>query len=305
MTTAIAATIVMTAFLEAKKRLETFIREGITPGEFNDTLGFLAVVFVIYPVLPDAAYGPYDFFVPRKVWLFVILVSSISYVGYFLQKYLGGERGLALTGVLGGLTSTTATTAAMARDVREQPEAEQIFWQSVVLANAIQFPRVLVILEVVSPGLAWQAAPLMLAMFAAGLVLALLLRRVGKAGAAPRKLALGNPFRLAPALKYGAVFAAILLANKWAAASYGGAAVYYTSAIAGSVDVDAVVVSLSEMLGRQIDPAMAIRALWIALAANAVLKTVLAAVGGGASFGWRVALGFAVMFGAGLPFLLR
>ena len=174
----------------------------------------------------------------------------------------------------------------MARDVREQPEAEQIFWQSVVLANAIQFPRVLVILEVVSPGMALQAAPLMLAMFAAGLVLALLLRRVAKAGAAPRKLSLGNPFRLAPALKYGAVFAAILLANKWAAASYGGAAVYYTSVIGGSVDVDAVVVSLSEMLGRQIDPATAIRALWIALAANAVLKTVLAAVGGGASFGW-------------------
>ena len=79
---------------------------------FAATLAFVGVVVVIYPLLPEGAYGPYAFFEPRQVWKFVILISSISYLGYFLEKFLGEEQGLFYTSVLGGLASTTAATLA-------------------------------------------------------------------------------------------------------------------------------------------------------------------------------------------------
>ncbi len=77
------------------------MRETITAQEFNATLGFVTVVLVIYPLLPAGTFGPYAFFSPRQVWMFVILISSISYIGYFLEKFLGEEKGLVYTAILG------------------------------------------------------------------------------------------------------------------------------------------------------------------------------------------------------------
>ena len=91
---AIGATIVVVLFLEARDWIHTFSRETITDVEFNDTLLFIAVVLVAFPLLPEGRFGPYDFFSPQQIWLFVILVSAISYLGYFLQKFLGAEKGL-------------------------------------------------------------------------------------------------------------------------------------------------------------------------------------------------------------------
>src|SRR4029077_2336825 len=94
---AIGTAILIAAFLEAKQRLQHLLRETITETEFNATLAFVTVVLVVYPVLPVGTFGPYMFFSPRQVWMFVILISSISYVGYFLEKFLGAEKGLAYT----------------------------------------------------------------------------------------------------------------------------------------------------------------------------------------------------------------
>ena len=100
---AAGTSIIVTIFLEARQRLQTLLRQTITEQEFNGTLAFVAVVLVIYPLLPAGAYGPYSFFEPRQVWKFIILISSISYLGYFFQKFLGEERGLIYTALLGGL----------------------------------------------------------------------------------------------------------------------------------------------------------------------------------------------------------
>src|SRR5689334_19580272 len=85
---AIAIAILIALFLEAKQRLQHLLRETITEQEFNATLAFVTTVLVIYPLLPVGRFGPFMFFSPQQVWMFVILISSISYVGYFLEKFL-------------------------------------------------------------------------------------------------------------------------------------------------------------------------------------------------------------------------
>ncbi len=304
---AIGLTVVVVASLEAKRTLHKFFRETITGIEFNDTLRFVAIVLVVFPVLPEGPYGPYGFFNPRQVWMFVILVSSISYIGYFLQKFLGADLGLKLTSVLGGLASTTAATAAFARNYREDPGKLKEYWQASTLANAIQFPRLLALLAVLNPPLALGAWPVFAAMTAAGLAMTLVLSRFVATRPARAFEVGGNPFRLGPALKFGFLFALILFVVRWANAESGGTAVFWASAIGGSVDVDSVSVSLAALYQEgKLALSSAEGGVLLALASNAVLKTGLAFTGGGAPFGWRVAFSFVVMLLAGVvTFLLQ
>jgi uncharacterized membrane protein (DUF4010 family) len=297
---AIGTAVVAVAFLEAKRSLHKLLRETITESEFNDTLRFLALVFVIHPILPEGAYGPYGFFAPRKIWLFVILVSSISYAGYFLEKFLGATRGLKLAGVFGGLASTTAATASFARTCAETPAVAPLYAQAAVIANAVQFARILVILFAVSQGLARACIVPLAAMTAAGLMFGLLMERLAQPAAAPPATGLRNPFRIFPALKFGALFALILLAGKAAAGMFGGGAVYVASTLAGSLDVDAVAVTAADLVttGRIGAQAGALSVI-LALLANAVVKSAIAASTAGGAFARRLAAAFAVMFGTG------
>lgn len=301
---AIGTTIVVAALLEAKRALTTYIRESMSEGEFNGTLGFLAIIFLIYPILPPGSYGPYEFFTPRLVWIFVILVSSISFAGYFVQKLLGGRKGLKVTAVFGGLASTTAATAEFARKSAEFPGEHRAYWQAVVIANTVQFPRLLAIMYAVNPDLAWTAAPPLLVMTLVGTLLGLFVAPSRERAPGERKLELGNPFRLGPALKFGLIFTLVLFLSRAGAAELGGRGVYWSSAIGGSLDVDAVVVSLAELLHRgEITGGLGRTAVLLALLANALLKSGIAAYLGTRPFARGVWLGFLAMYAAGFGFL--
>jgi uncharacterized membrane protein (DUF4010 family) len=297
---ATGAALIVVVFLEAKRTLHTFLRQTITEREFNDTIWFLALIFIVYPILPTGSYGPYAAFSPRQIWLFVILVSSISFAGYFLEKFLGADKGLAWTSLLGGLASTTAATLAFAREAKEQAEDRRLYWSAMTIANAIQFPRVLAILYVVNSGLGYSALSTLTAMTGAGLLVGALLYRRSRPAGATHRLPTGNPFRLMPALTFGALFAAVMFLSKAAATELGDRGVYWASTAGGAVDADAVSVSLAnlEQAGAiSLDTARAV--LFVALLMNAVVKTGLAAWAGGVGFAWRAALTFAAMFAVG------
>ena len=78
---------------------------------------------------------------PFKVWLIVVLVSFISFVGYILVKALGQSAGIGLTGLIGGLASSTVTTLSFARRSKELPAWNQTFAVAVLLASSVMFPR--------------------------------------------------------------------------------------------------------------------------------------------------------------------
>lgn len=110
--------IIITALLAAKSYIHKFVRK-ISEKEMINTLKFLIIAFVILPLLPDQTMGPLDVFNPYQIWLVVVFISAISYAGYILMKLIGAERGLGLTGIVGGLVSSTAVTTAMASRVKE------------------------------------------------------------------------------------------------------------------------------------------------------------------------------------------
>ena len=186
------------------------------------------------------------------------------------------------------------------RDAAENPANVDPLWRASTIANTVWFPRVLAILFVMSPALAMATLPPLAAMTLAGLAMSLLIARRQAPSAAESSVPVGNPFRLAPALKYGAIFTVILLAGKAAAATVGAGAVYWTSVIGGSFDVDAVAVTMCDLVRDGRAPlGVASAAVMLALASNAVLKTGLAFYAGTRAFGWRVGATFAVMLATG------
>ncbi|MGA3187481.1 MAG: MgtC/SapB family protein [Bryobacteraceae bacterium] len=291
---AIAVTLLVVVFLEAKQHIEKLLRETISTTEFNATLAFVGVVVVIYPLLPAGAYGPYAFFEPRQIWKFVILISSLSYVGYFLEKFLGEETGLFYTSVLGGLASTTAATLLFARESKERPQDTFGLWRAFVIANTVQFPRTLVIVILVSPELARACVWPLTAMLMCGVLLAEILRRWPHKLIDAVPMAAGNPFRIGPALRFGVMFAAVVFLSKWAADKLGTGAFYWTSLLGGLVDVSTVIAPAADLLSKHTLPLAAAEiAVLLALAANAVQKILVAIAAGTREFAWRVTAVFA------------
>ena len=295
--------IVLAAILAEREQLRRFVREGISDREYIDTLSFLGLIFIIYPLLPEGSYGPFGFFDPRKIWLFVILVSGVSYVGYFLTKFTGGERGALLTAVVGAIASTTAYTTGVSQAVKEAPESAVPASRYAIIANAILFPRMLLIVVLVSPTLAIAASPAFAAMMLAGFIAALILAsnsgkdRKGKAVSAAT---FRNPFSIRPALEFGVVFALVLLITRIAKqyAGYGGQMV--VSAISGLVDVDAISLTLAGFVQNGSSAARdAVIGMTLAAGVNAIFKSAVAQTSHQPAFYLRLMAGFAIMFAVG------
>ena len=258
--------------IAAKAPIHGFVRERITETEVFDTLKFLAVVLVVYPVLPDRSLGPGGFFNPKTVWLFVVLVSTISYGGYLFTRWLGSQRGLALSGLAGGLVSTVAVTLSLSQRARENPEVSRICGETAVLANAMQFPRLLLLIWVAAPVLGRELLWPFLAAFIVALVGALLIWRYERSAAAPDvELDLSNPFSVTPALKFGALFAVILFVTELANRYLGIEGLYVASAVSGLGNVSAIALSVARLVAADdLALASATTAIMIAIAANMV-----------------------------------
>ena len=304
---AVGTSIALVAILEAKERLQRLVREDLTEAEFLGTLRFLAIVFVIYPLIPAGRYGPYEFFEPRSVWIFVILVSSISYLGYFLEKFLAG-RGITLMAVLGGVASTTAATVSFARRTHEEPGNERMFWYASVVANLFQLPRLFAIAYAINPQLAGALLAPVGCIAASSLLFAwLLFRQAGTPAAERSRFPLGNPFQLVPALKFGALFAVITLLTRWAATEFGSQGLLLGTFLGGAVDVDAVTVTLGNLLRTgNVDAPLCTKGVLLAIVANGLFKIVLALTAAGVGFARKIALSFLGMYAPGfaLAFLL-
>ncbi len=298
---AISTAIVLTILLASKSSMHEFVREQISETEFFDTLKFLAVVLVIFPLLPDSRLGPFGFLNPRQAWLLVILVSGIGYSGYFLVKWLGHDRGLKLNALAGGIISTSAATLSLAGRARETPELSSACGRAAVIANSVQFPRILILLAVVDGGLARLLALPLLAAGASGALMAWWMAgrdQKGEPGDLPPP---DNPFSLLPALKFAGFLIGILFLVEVARAALGATGIYLASAIGGLGSVSAVVLSMAEQLGRgALSVTETSWALLIAFTANACLKVAIATVHGTRGLALRLAAGLLLMLATGV-----
>jgi len=203
----------------------------------------------------------------------VVFISGISFLGYVLIKVVGSRRGIGLTGLLGGLVSSTAVTLSFSERSEEHPDLSRPFALAITLAWTVMFGRVVVEVAVLNRALlnvVWL--PLAAAM-AAGLAFCVYYY-LAQRTAEESDVKLSNPFELGPAIKFGLLYAAILVIAKAAQFYFQDAGVYVASAVAGLTDVDAITLSMAELSGSQgsVSVSTAGRAVMLAAIANTLVK---------------------------------
>ncbi|MBL4845368.1 MAG: DUF4010 domain-containing protein [Planctomycetes bacterium] len=242
----------------------------------------------------------------RKVWWMVILISSVSFAGFVLGKLLGTERGLLVTALIGGLVSSTAVTLTYAQRSRETPALSNQLLTGILAANVIMPLRVVVVLLIVAPALAVRVAIPMLCTAAVGCLAALVLRLRQTRSDSGESVELKNPFELGPALKFGALFALVLLLAQIASAVFGEAGLYALAVISGLTDVDAIVLACADLVGRgEIQALIGASMVTLAVVSNTAVKGGVLIATGARELRLRAVLAFGGMFlGAGVGLAL-
>ncbi|MEX1010134.1 MAG: MgtC/SapB family protein [Chthoniobacterales bacterium] len=281
---AVVITISMVLLLASKEWLHALSRK-FSRADVYQALQFAAVTGIVLPLVPDRPYGPYGAFNPHMIWLMVVLVSGLGFVGYVAVRIFGEQRGIPFTGLLGGLASSTATTLAMSRQSRAWPETGRLCALAVVLACTVMLARVAVLVGVVSPAVLARLAPWLALVALPGLVFTVWSWRhfspqEPAAGAAAHEVR--NPLNLRIAIQFAVLYAVIVLLVRWSDDQFGGAGVYWASFFSGLTDLDAISLSLSQLhrAGHLIANEAA-RAVLIAAGANSLLKAALAISLGG------------------------
>lgn len=285
--------------LSVKKSVEKWAA-AFTRQEFAAVLRFLAISVIILPVLPDTPFGSYGVLNAREFWLMVVFISGLSFLGYWLIKLLGAGRGMLLTGLAGGLASSTATTLSLARLSRSGGNASEIA-AGIIAANLMMLLRIGILTAALSrPTLAALWPSLLVAAFVGAASLWLLRARQPN-GLREKALVVENPMEIRPALVFAVLLAVISLAASFGADRFGQSGLLAVAALSGLADVDAITLVSGRQAGAgAVLPVLAATAILTAAAANILLKGAMAWVVGGRGAGLRVMAVFVLVLLAGL-----
>lgn len=146
--------------LAFKRPLHGFIAR-VSEDDVYATAKFVLLALVVIPLLPNRAFGPLGVINPFKIGLMVALVAGISFAGYAAARLVGGQRGLLVVGLLGGLVSSTAVALAMARRAKQARSVVPLAAVAILTASATMFARLFVVVAIVDRSLlATLAVPL-------------------------------------------------------------------------------------------------------------------------------------------------
>jgi uncharacterized membrane protein (DUF4010 family) len=279
---AAAIAVVSTGLLSFKREMHS-VAHNLSSEDVYSTLKFAAITAIVLPILPDRSFGPppFDALNPYRIWLMVVFISAISFLGYVLMKLVNVRNGIVLTGILGGLVSSTAVTLSFGRRSKEESSVSAHFAIAITMAWAIMFLRVLVqvgVLNVPLLGILWP--PLLIAALALAAYAGILYMRHREDSS--QEVTLVNPFELKPALTFGAIYALILLISRTAQIYFGEIGLYISSALAGLADVNAVTLSMADLSSGDGGIALEVAAESVVLAAlsNTIVRSVMAYVTG-------------------------
>jgi uncharacterized membrane protein (DUF4010 family) len=303
---AVGLAIATSAVLAFKQPLHQLV-EKLGMDDIYAALKLLIATFIVLPVLPREAIDPWGALNPYQLWLLVILVSSLSLVGYVAVRWLGSAPGALVTGLTGGLVSSTAVSLAFARDSRanRHVHAGDSLAAGILLAWVMMFVRIGFAVTVVNSAL---LAPLsipfgvmtVVAAVAAGVFYLRGARTHRVAAADTTEVPLRNPFSLWEAIKFCALFAVVLLLVKLTQTNFEAHGLYLVAALAGLTDVDAITLSMAGYAQQGGDAATAVGAIVIAALTNTLVKCGFVVVLGSGELRSRVLPATAAMIAAGL-----
>ncbi|MEP6729024.1 MAG: MgtC/SapB family protein [bacterium] len=286
------ATVVVLVLME-KTRIHALL-EHIDEVELRAGLQFAALALVVLPLLPEGPFGPWGGIKPRGLWIIVVIFSGLNFLGYLARRTVGAERGYGVTGLIGGVISSTAVTLDFSRASRRDAKVGGALAIGVIGACTVLLPRVTIVSAVLNPPVARALIPYLLPGFIVGaIVVAIGLRRPATTAQSSEETA--NPLRLGSAIQMALLFQVALTASSLAAKYFGSRGVISSAVVLGLTDMDALTVSMNR-LGTSADMVSeAARAIAVGVLTNTIFKAGIATVVGTGRFRWMTLAGLLVL----------
>lgn len=296
----LALTVITLVLLSLKITLRTMIGQ-LTQKEVYAFVRFVVMALLILPFLPNEYYGPFSLINPREVGWIIVLVSGIGFVGYILMKFLGTDRGILLTSILGGLVSSTLVTYTFSKKSKETPNLSQNYAVGIFAAATVMVLRIFLLVYIFNKAMLIELAlPLFIILLTAfGVALFFYKRQYGKPQLID-KIVLGDPLNIKNAVFFGAFYMGILLLVSYANQVYGAKGIYVSSAISALTDIDAIAISVSRLGGNTMNVLMAQNAILIATLSNTIVKIGIALFTGSSKLKKYVLIGYGCIFIAGI-----
>ncbi len=284
-----ASGVAVAVLLVAKPKLEAFSR-ALSPEELTAALELAVITVIVLPLLPSRGLGPWQVWNPREIWMVVVLVTALSFVGFVAMRLLGERRGMAVTGAGGGLVSRTAVTLARAERSRSAEPRARAAAAAAVVASSIMPLRVAVLAGAVNAGILPRLLPVVFVMALAGLTAAWILSRRRPDERNESASQIKNPFSLTAALSFAAIYAIVLVVVRGAGVYFGAGGTYAAAGLSAVADVDAVTIAFSRLGPGDTAWQMPAAAVTVAAVVNTLVKLGIAAGMGAGRFRKYVSL---------------
>ena len=279
---AAAGGVALAGLLASREILHTALR-SITWIEIRSAIVLAAMTAIVLPLLPDRTLDPWGGFNPKEVWLLTVLTAALSYLGYIAARLIGPSKGALITGLTGGLVSSTSVTVAFARSAKQNQSVLPLV-AGACTAAMISVLRVCVLVGLIRPELLPAVGP---AAVASALTLglsALLMLFVRGDSEGEASQATRNPFDLQHLLVFALGFAIISTLSAAFVGHFGTSSVVASAILSGAFDVDIAVLATVRLDGTAVTPEVIALAILAALAANAAGRLLLASLSGPVRF---------------------
>lgn len=252
------------------------IAKSITKQEFESILKFIIIAGIILPLLPNSNFGPLGVWNPYELWFLVVLISGISGLSYVAVKLIGYKKGLTISGFLGGLVSSTASTYSLAKMSKDMPKkTENSILAAMMLASVAMYFRVLFQVSIVNNDL---FKFLVLPLGIGGLSLILFALYLGKnvSEKSTKKIDydIENPINLINSIKFTALFGLVLVFVSYSKDIFGDQVLLVASTISGTVDTDAISLSLASLSRESLGLKIASVGIGLACISNMLSKSI-------------------------------
>ncbi|HLV38527.1 MgtC/SapB family protein [Xanthomarina sp.] len=296
----LAFTVIIVVLLSLKLRFKSIVGQ-ITQTELSAFIRFVIIALLILPFLPNTNFGPYNVINPSEIGWIIVLTSGIGFVGYILMKFLDSKIGLLLTGVFGGMVSSTIVSWVFSKRSKEHPHLSSSYAIAIFASATVMIGRVLVWVFIFNPSMLYGLIlPILIMLLTAIGVTFYFYKKHNLIQSETEKIPLGEPLNIRDAVFFGFIYTAILVLVSFASTNYGDRGIYISSAISALTDINAITISMSKLGGNSVQFLTAQNAILLATLTNTLVKIGLTLWFGSKQLKKHVLLGYGLVFIAGI-----
>ncbi|MBR5375349.1 MAG: DUF4010 domain-containing protein [Paludibacteraceae bacterium] len=247
------AILVVVAVLILTEMKDKFIQftKSMNDEEFINLAKFMIIAGVILPMLPKTELIEGSGLTPYSIWLATVVISGISYASYLVKKYVFKDGGVIITGILGGIYSSTATCIILAKKARDKNGDLSEYVAAIFCSIAMMYFRILILLGIFNFELMlqyWYLFAIMIVTFAL-VALYFYMRKRRNQSVAQESQAVEmedekNPLEFKVALLFAVLFVAFTIITHYALIYFGDSGLRVLSVIVGVTDINPFIINL-------------------------------------------------------------